>query len=421
MKKTVKAENMKTGRIARESSDLVNIQGTGIYNATITLDVAGTDYLHVYVDPDNQVEDETANDNYVLMPFVQKKLKANLSINTGFPLVDAAIKDYLKFYIDDVSSSQTSLIIAIGKNTSEQWQHNAKTLSLKSNPFGVISSQLKVNTAKVSKPYSGLIGTYSNSSKKIVFIYGNRIEGDIAALKEFISARSVFFSFLDSIHEPRVNKNLVIVDDYDINAIGVFDLMHNNESASYFGAKDTNADKFAEIVTDILNDNNFEISIKTVKTVNDNTTLRLKHANTGYSRDFQDAAVGNPQPVVLSHGIHSDLFTWNDFAEKLAKNGRDAWLIEMYGGPTTECDTCPVYTFNDLRSYYWPALVAGVQHYSGQNNLAYVGYDLGCTVALESLENYSSGANSIGYYFDTVTGDYNFAEPMDLSASSLTT
>jgi len=176
-----------------------------------------------------------------------------------------------------------------------------------------------------------------------------------------------------------------------------------------FGAKGANSDKFAEIVTDILNDNNFEISIKTVKTVNDNTTLRLKHANTGYSRDFQDAAVGNPQPVVLSHCIHSDLFTWNDFAEKLAKNGRDAWLIEMYGGPTTECDTCPVYTFNDLRSYYWPALVAGVQHYSGQNNLAYVGYDLGCTVALESLENYSSGANSIGYYFDTVTGDYNFA------------
>src|SRR3989338_2270566 len=84
MKKTVKAENMKTGRIARESSDLVNIQGTGIYNATITLDVAGTDYLHVYVDPDNKVSDEPANDNYVLMPFVQKKLKANLSINTGF-------------------------------------------------------------------------------------------------------------------------------------------------------------------------------------------------------------------------------------------------------------------------------------------------------------------------------------------------
>ena len=130
-------------------------------------------------------------------------------------------------------------------------------------------------------------------------------------------------------------------------------------------------------------------------------------------------------PVVLSHGMHSNLLTWNDFATKLAESGRDSWLIEMYGGPTTDSDCkptgnyyCPNYTFTDLKTYYWPALVAGVQQYSGKNNLSYVGYDLGCTVALESLELYENGKNNAGYYFDTITGNYVL---MDLSNKPINT
>src|SRR3989338_8660976 len=140
---------------------------------------------------------------------------------------------------------------------------------------------------------------------------------------------------------------------------------------------------------------------------------------------YKDAVVVDNSPVVLSHGMHSNLFTWNDFATKLAESGRDSWLIEMYGGPTTDSDCkptgnyyCPNYTFTDLKTYYWPALVAGVQQYSGKNNLSYVGYDLGCTVALESLEMYESGKNNAGYYFDTATGDYVF---MDLSNKPINT
>ena len=65
---------------------------------------------------------------------------------------------------------------------------------------------------------------------------------------------------------------LVILDDYDTAALGVMDLMHNDENKQYFLKKDgSDGDKFADVVTDILNENNYEISIKTVKTVNDNT------------------------------------------------------------------------------------------------------------------------------------------------------
>src|SRR3989338_2633172 len=138
-------------------------------------------------------------------------------------------------------------------------------------------------------------------------------------------------------------------------AISVFDLMHRNESVSDYD-KDTQG--FKDIVQNILNDNNYEISIKTVKTTNDNTTLRLKHVNSDYSPSYKDAVVVDNSPVVLSHGMHSNLFTWNDFATKLAESGRDSWLIEMYGGPTTDSDCkptgnyyCPNYTFTDLKTY----------------------------------------------------------------------
>ena len=113
------------------------------------------------------------------------------------------------------------------------------------------------------------------------------------------------------------------------------------------------------------------------------------------------------KPIVLSHGMHSDLSTWDSFAEQLAKSGRDTWQIEMYGGPTTECDTCGNYTFDDLKTDYWPALIMGVQEYSGQNDLSYVGYDLGCTVGLEALELFQEkGGSNVGYYFDYNTGQY---------------
>ena len=130
-------------------------------------------------------------------------------------------------------------------------------------------------------------------------------------------------------------------------------------------------------------------------------------SNIHTSKEGQLAFNQFSQPVVLSHGMHSDLSTWDSFAEQLAESGRDTWQIEMYGGPTTECDTCGNYTFDDLKTDYWPALIMGVQEYSGQNDLSYVGYDLGCTVGLEALELFQEkGGSNVGYYFDYNTGQY---------------
>ena len=228
-----------------------------------------------------------------------------------------------------------------------------------------------------------------------------KTEGIIAGVRRLISSGNLFLN--------AISQKVTIIDKYDITGISTFDLLHNNESGTYFLDKNNN---FTNVVEKVLIGNNYDISIRPVQTT-DNTSygqktiLRLKHANSDFSFGYKDAVVNNPSPVVLSHGMHSDLSTWDSFGEQLAESGRDTWQIEMYGGPTTECDTCGNYTFDDLKTDYWPALMMGVQEYSGQNDLSYVGYDLGCTVGLEALELFQEkGGSNVGYYFDYNTGQY---------------
>ncbi len=170
-------------------------------------------------------------------------------------------------------------------------------------------------------------------------------------------------------------------------------------------------------------DNNFEIAIKTVRTRNDNTTLRMKNVNTDFSSDYKDTIVGNSKPVVLARGLWENLLSWNDFGKELAfdeYNARDTWLIELTGGLTTECESCPNYEYEDLTDYYWPALIAGVEYYSGKNQVDYVGFSNGCRVALDSLKNWSStGKNNAGYCFNSQTGLYDI--DCDLASEPINT
>jgi len=416
---TIKGQSETTGLIERENSALISVSKSDKnVTASINLNMADINYLHIYVDPNNEVNEPKTN-NYVLRPFIQKPVKAYLLVETGLDKADEAIEDYLGLFIDRQSSSSSEYLnIIVGtKSSTFKTKVNPYTKSNLNKKYYYDSKAraIKYNNEYVgTTPYNGIVGGFwrSYDGSRYITAYGNDVDGTVAAVKKLISAKDLFLTTGPSSWDERT----VVIDDYDITGLSVMDLFHNQENKDFYNYRDS--DNFKAVVERILTDNNYEISIKTVKTRNDNTTLRLKNANTDYSQNYKDAIVENPQPVVLAHGIHSDLNTWNDFAQDLAKSGRDSWIIEMYGGPTTECDTCSVYGFDDLRYYYWPASIAGVQQYSGENSLSYVGYDLGCTVALESLENYSNGLNNAGYYFDTDTGTYKYT---DLSSNPIET
>ena len=418
---TVKAQDKETGLISNENSVLFDINENDKFSVqTVSVDLNNADFIHIYIDPNNKVNEPKTN-NYVVVPVITNKRKAFISVDTGNLYVDNAIKDYLSLFVIPTSDDDSSLTIAVGLG-----EHNPIINSKKSytkNNFGwyVDSNSVYFNYKPIgSKPWVGLVGGFreNTGSDDYVFAMGKEIEGVVAAVKRLVNSRDKFFV-------PQLfDSHTSIIEDTDVLGISVFDLMHNEENSNKFNNQRTS--EFQKVVENILEDNNFEVAIKTVKTVNDNTTLRLKNVNTDFSDDFKDAVVGNTKPVVLSRGIHSNLLTWNDFAKDIATDkdsARDTWLIEMVGGPTIDEDCgkydCPDYTFSDLKTYYWPALIASVEQYSGQNTIDYVGYSLGCSAALESLELYgNTGKNNAGYYFDSDSGTYKLT---DLAANPVDT
>ncbi|MBI2549643.1 hypothetical protein HYV83_00490 [Candidatus Woesearchaeota archaeon] len=240
------------------------------------------------------------------------------------------------------------------------------------------------------------------------------IRKQLAAVKRLISARNIF---LDK--GTGSKSYTVYIDDFDSLGISVMDLMSRNETKLHL--KNNNI-TLANDVRKILFDNNFEVAVKPVKTLsttsyNNYSILRVKNVNSDFSVSYKDAVGISNFPVVFSGGLFSNLIAWEGdngkgLAKQMAGEGWDVWEIEITGGPETDCssseiDTCPNYTYSDLTDFYWPASIAGVQKYSGKNQIDYVGHSNGCRAALSSLNSYStSGKNNSGYYFNYNTGQY---------------
>src|SRR3989338_5589894 len=132
--------------------------------------------------------------------------------------------------------------------------------------------------------------------------------------------------------------------------------------------------------------------------------LRLRNlkpnASDMYLLYLNSSGVPVEMPVVLARGIHSNLSTWQVLASELANEGRDSWLIEITGGPGTECDTCQNYNFSDLTDDYWPTLINRVLSLTGKDQIQYVGHSNGGRVAIVSLANGAINPSKI----DTLIG-----------------
>ena len=412
---TVKGQNKDTGLIERENSTLISIASSDRSKlASINFDISNINYLNIYVDTKNKAKDPRDN-NYVLYPFIKRKIAAYLDINTGVTAANTAIRNYLKAFVDEKSTQgQATVTISVGKKSqfaNVNTYQNFYTLENYGWGIGTANSVLYNKKSLSFRPYTGLVGGFSDGSNFYIFAYGKDIEGDIATLKKLISQSNIFFS------EGIVNQErLEIIDDFDTIGIKVMDIMHNPENHQYY--RQNNA-KFADVITKILNDNNFEISIKTVMSNTSNTqnsTLRLKNLNSDLSDDYRDTIINTSKPVVLSGGIFSNLFTFeNGLGGELANEGYDVWTIELTGGPQIECDNCYDYTYDDLVNGFWPTLVSGVLEYSGKNKIDYIGHSNGCRVALSSLNEYSNGKGDVGFAFDTQTGKFDTL--MDLPAN----
>src|SRR3989338_7597920 len=227
-------------------------------------------------------------------------------------------------------------------------------------------------------PYNSLIAAFKdNFGERIVMIVGNEIEGNIAGAKEFIKNQALLVN---------TDKDSIFIDDENIDAIKVFDYLHLGGNEEHYNV---NNEQFKLIVKNALNDEMFNVFDKNVITRN-GITLRLRNLKPNISSDYLEylnsTGVPTELPVVLAHGLFSNLTTWEVLGAEISNTGRDTWLIEITGGNGQDCDDCIDYTFYNLTDIFVPALLNGVLTFTGKDKIQYVGFSNGCRAALDSLE-----------------------------------
>ncbi len=319
-------------------------------------------------------EDYSEN-NYIRDFFVIEPLKVYLEVDVGYTYVDEIVRRFLGEYVEMVSSgSEAELEIYVGRKLYEYGSVDVSYLDK-----GLIFYEGK----KEGLPYNGLIQQGAFGAGNKVYVFGNDIDGDIAAVKRLVFERE---NYLNG-RMLGLDMGDVYLGGGDVGAVGVYDYLHTEENVGAYKGK---SGLFAEVVDSVLRDRTFNLEVKRVLTSNDNTSLRMKHLGSEYSFGFRSFM--GERGVVMAGGLFSDLTMWEGGGDGLAidlgRSGRDVWEIEITGGPGTECEECPDYTYEDLVDYYWPALVAGVQYYSGDVTVDYVGHSNGCRVALSSLSKY---------------------------------
>ncbi|MBW2975959.1 alpha/beta hydrolase, partial [Candidatus Woesearchaeota archaeon] len=386
-----------------------SIRGNGNLTINSNISLSENEQLLVQIDYGNKIEEADEKNNFASktfegFPYVF--VSAEFEINNLEEEFRDFIKDKLSSGYYTGKEDEASVKVYIGKNN---WFNKMKNAFTRFNygyyyDFGAI--YCKDSTA--AYPYNGLIGAYKENDIVYILIYGNEIDGDIAAVKEFINHEADFLTIDDEYSFFVGNDNLA--------AVKVFDFLHNTGNGENY-KKDNDA--FRQIVRNALRGEMFVDKTYTVETSN-NIILQLKNfkpnASSMYLLYLNSSSYDAFMPVVMAGGIWSNISSWAELGGELANNGRDVWLIEITGGHYTECDECINYNYIDLVDDFWPALIAAVEEYTGNNKIQYVAHSNGCRTALDSLTNWSStGKNNVG----TITKDGNTvtislsADPID--------
>src|SRR3989344_2661123 len=378
-----RGENIKQDFTLVETK-IININPYQNQNVSVLWDLNKTYFVSVFVDFSNVVAEVDESNNYVRKA-ARPATKAYVDVSTDYAVLNAVYSNFLDDYIDLVSEANAEVKIYIGRKNSNI-PRGLQTTDKKNWKFE--NNIITFTTKSEGLPYNGLAVKQNNN----IYIIGNEIDGELAALRKLVDNQEFYFS-------KAVTERIDYISEEDLDGLFVFDYLHTDENQAKYRKNNAN---FAKVVENVLNSDVSTLAIKRVLTTNDNTSLRIKHINAELSPKFQQFS--NSQPVVLARGLWSNLFTWERFGFEIARGvgtnkPRDTWLIEITGGPNTECATCPNYRFSDLTQYYWPALISGVQAYSNKTNISYVGFSNGCRTALSSLELYNdNGKANAGYY-----------------------
>ena len=358
-------------------------------NATFSavLRMNGNENVMVSADYDNEINETNENNNFASKEFLGLPY-VYVSSSTGLLGVDDEIKNYIKnkltsgYYTE--SQSEADAEVYIGKNNPKNQVDNVNYLDKLG--FGFEYGSIKYYDKVGANPYSAIVSgvkekPFIGTGNVIIMVAGNEIDGNIAGVKEFIKNQDSILGTKDSVS--------FFIDDENLDGVKIWDYMHNDVNK---GDYNQNSEQFRKIARNALNDSMFtEVNYNV--TASGSINLRLRNLKPDFSNDYLlylNSTSDAFMPVVMSGGIWADITAWQDLGGELSSSGRDVWLIEMTGGPNTECSDCINYNYTNLADDFWPALIGAVQKKTGKDKIQYVAHSNGCRTALDSLSNWSA-------------------------------
>lgn len=358
----------------------IDLRRNGNFTLGALLGLRENQKILVNVDFDNEINESNEDNNFAFKEFVDLPYVFISLDNLEPSVVQSEFRNYIKnklasgYYAEN--ENDANIKVYIGKSNPVNMVSNVKTLD--EFEFGYDFGNVMFNDETASNPYAALVGAFKEDGKVKIMIVGNEIEGDIIGVKKFIENQALLLNTKD--------KEAVFAGDEDIGAIKVYDYLHTGGNDEHYNI---NNEQFKAIVRNALNDEMFNVFDKSVVSSN-GITLRLRNlkpnASSNYLEYLNSSGVPIDLPVVLAHGLFSNLTTWEALGAELSNIGRDTWLIEITGGPYQDCDDCIDYTFYNLTDIFVPALLNGVLDFTGKEQIQYVGFSNGCRSALDSLE-----------------------------------
>ncbi|MBI2660488.1 hypothetical protein HYX07_04970 [Candidatus Woesearchaeota archaeon] len=397
-------------RTLENKTATISIRKSGNFTFSALLGLKETQKVMVSVDFDNEINESNEDNNVAVKEFVDLPHVFVDTVNLEPSMIQSEFKNYIKnklssgYYTEN--ENEADIIVYIGKFNPRNMDFNIKTLD--EFEFGYDFGNVIFNDKIGTNPYAALVGAFEDSGVKVMIV-GNEIEGDIIGAKKFIENQALLLNAKD--------KEAVFADDEDIDAIKVYDYLHLGGNSEHYNV---NNEQFKAIVRNALNDEMFNVFDKSVVSGN-GITLRLRNLKPNASSDFLEYlnSTGVPVelPVVLAHGLFSNLTTWEILGAELSNTGRDTWLIEITGGPFQDCDDCIDYTFYNLTDIFVPALLNGVLDFTNKDKLQYVGFSNGCRSALDSLERGKFDSSKVETF--VAVGCPGAFEGFDLGASGI--
>lgn len=382
------------------------------------LDLSDIEYIHLYIDEEDDVDEENEDNNYIFSA-VQRDEDVYLEVDFGeeFSILNNITREYLSSYFNLVDEAHKDLAdyhVVIG---------DAAVSEYKSIDELILERSLADSDNPLGEPYNAVIQSNQeyvatrNVYRPLILVHGLQLQGTVAGVKRLINAKNMFFDKGNYLRNAGFTD---IIDDYDKLGIQTMDLLSKDRLGNHLSAND---EVLRSAVEDIYYGNNMEVSIKPVRIETGSSNfepfqMRVKNLNTDYSQAYKDAFGISANPIVMSGGIFSDITSFEDFGKDLVSDGYNVWLIEMNGGPETDCpglegddDTCPNYTFEEEAYIHWPAAIAGVMAYSETDEVDYIGHSNGGRTALFGLNAYSqNGLNNAGEILNFTSGNWEYAD-----------